>query len=70
MEALRHKLTTTRTPDGKVVHMQPMPVDEAGATTELSFPPKYGEHTRSVLTEVGYGTEQLAELETAGVIST
>ncbi len=70
LEALRHKLTTTQTPDGKVVHMQPMPVDEAGATTELSFPPKYGEHTRSVLTEVGYGTEQLAELETAGVIST
>jgi crotonobetainyl-CoA:carnitine CoA-transferase CaiB-like acyl-CoA transferase len=70
LEALRDKLTTTQTPGGKLVHMQPMPVDEAGATTSLSFPPKYGEHTRSVLAEAGYGTEQLTELEAAGVIST
>jgi crotonobetainyl-CoA:carnitine CoA-transferase CaiB-like acyl-CoA transferase len=70
LEALRDKLTTTQTPDGKLVHMQPMPVDEAGATTSLSFPPKYGEHTLSVLAEAGYGTEQLTELEAAGVIST
>jgi len=70
LEALRDKLTTTQTPDGKLVHMQPMPVDEAGATTNLSFPPKYGEHTRSVLAEAGYGAEQLTELEAAGVIST
>jgi crotonobetainyl-CoA:carnitine CoA-transferase CaiB-like acyl-CoA transferase len=70
LDALRDKLTTTETPDGKVVRMQPMPVDEAGAITNLSFPPKYGEHTLSVLTEAGYQTEQLTELETAGVIST
>ena len=70
LEALRDKLTTTQTPDGKLVHMQPMPVDEAGATTNLSFPPKYGEHTLSILAEAGYGTEQLMELEAAGVIST
>jgi crotonobetainyl-CoA:carnitine CoA-transferase CaiB-like acyl-CoA transferase len=69
LEALRNKLTTTQTPDGKLVHMQPMPVDEAGATTSLSFPPKYGEHTRSVLAEADYGTEQLEEFEAAGVIS-
>jgi len=70
LEAIRDKLTTTRTPDGKLVHMQPMPVDETGATTNLSFPPKYGEHTRRVLAEAGYGEKQLAELETAGVIAT
>ncbi len=70
LEALSGKLTTTQTPDGKPVHMQPMPVDEAGATTNLSFPPKYGEHTLSILAEAGYGTEQLTELEAAGVIST
>ncbi len=70
LEALRDKLTTTQTPDGKLVHMQPMPVDEAGATTNLSFPPQYGEHTLSVLAEAGYGAEQLTVLEAAGVIST
>jgi crotonobetainyl-CoA:carnitine CoA-transferase CaiB-like acyl-CoA transferase len=70
LEALHGKFTTTQTPDGKPVRMQPMPVDEAGATTNLSFPPKYGEHTLSILGEAGYGTEQLTELEAAGVIST
>ena len=70
LEAVRDKLTTTQTPDGKTVRMQPMPVDEAGAKTKLSFPPKYGEHTRSILAEAGYGAEQLAELEAAGVIAT
>ncbi len=70
LKALRDKLTTTQTPDGKLIHMQPMPVDEVGATTNLSFPPKYGEHTLSILAEAGYGTEQLTELEAAGVIST
>jgi crotonobetainyl-CoA:carnitine CoA-transferase CaiB-like acyl-CoA transferase len=70
LEALRDKLTTTQLPDGRLIRMQPMPVDEAGATTKLSFPPKYGEHTHSILDEIGYGTEQMTELEDAGVIST
>ena len=70
LEAIRDKLTTTQTPDGKLVHMQPMPVDEAGATTQLSFPPKYGEHTLSVLTEAGYLNDELIKFESAGIIST
>ena len=47
-----------------------MAVDEPGAITDLSFPPKYGEHTTSVLAEAGYEPERMAELEAAGVIST
>jgi len=70
LEAIRDKLTSTQTPDGKLVRMQPMPVDEAGATTELSFPPKYGEHTRSVLAQAGYDDEELNKFESAGIIST
>ncbi len=69
LEALADKFTTTQTPDGKTIRMQPMPVDEAGATTELSFPPKYGEHTLKILAEVGYDKERLSEFEEAGVIS-
>jgi len=69
LAALRDKLTTTQTPEGKTVRMQPMPVDDAGATTELSFPPKYGEHTLKILAEIGYEKERLSELEEAGVIS-
>jgi len=70
LEALRDKLTTTQTPDGKLVHMQPMPVDETGSTSNLSFPPKYGEHTVNVLAEAGYEPAQITEFETAGIIST
>jgi len=70
LEALRDKLTTTQTPDGKLVHMQPMPVDETGSTSNLSFPPKYGEHTVKVLAEAGYKPAQITEFETAGIIST
>jgi crotonobetainyl-CoA:carnitine CoA-transferase CaiB-like acyl-CoA transferase len=70
LEALRDKLTTTQTPDGRLVHMQPMPVDESGSTTDLSFPPKYGEHTAKVLAEAGYEPAQITEFKSAGVIST
>ena len=69
LRALHGKLTTTIAPDGQLIRMQPMPVDESGAKRELSFPPKYGEDTRRVLAEIGYGTEQLDEFETAGVIA-
>lgn len=70
LAALSDKLTTTRTPEGKTIHMQPMPVDEAGATTELSFPPKYGEHTQKILAEIGYEEERIAEFEASGIVST
>ncbi|MDP6994216.1 MAG: CoA transferase, partial [Woeseiaceae bacterium] len=69
LEALQDKLTTTRTPEGRLVHMQPMPVDESGAIKDLSFPPKYGEHTRRILAEAGYGAERLDEFENTGVIA-
>ena len=49
--------------------MQPMPVDESGAIKDLSFPPKYGEHTRRILAEAGYGAERLDEFENTGVIA-
>ena len=38
LEALNGKLTTTRTPDGKLIHMQPMAVDIESAQKELGVP--------------------------------
>jgi crotonobetainyl-CoA:carnitine CoA-transferase CaiB-like acyl-CoA transferase len=69
LEALNGKLTTTRTPDGKTIHMQPMAIDADSARTELDFPAKYGQHTGPVLSEAGLSDEEIAMLNEAGVIS-
>ena len=68
LEALRSRLTTTTTPEGKRVRMQPMAVDLPGAAREFSFPPKYGEHTRPVLREAGFSDAECRALAAAGVI--
>jgi len=68
LEALNGKLTTTRTPSGQVVHMQPMAIDMASACTELSFPAKYGQHTRQILAESGLDETEIMVLSEFGVI--
>jgi len=66
---LRDKLTRTTMPDGRVVHMQPMAVDVAGARADLSFAPRYGADTSRVLGEAGYSGDELRALRGAGVIA-
>lgn len=68
LKALRDKLTTTNTPDGKTIHMQPLATEMNGTVTELPFPPNYGEHTLSVLSEAGYSAAQLEELAATRII--
>ena len=67
--ALQDRLTRTVLPDGRSVRMQPMAVDIAGARRCLSFAPKYGEHTRSVLTQAGLGYAEVRALYDAGVVA-
>lgn len=69
LEALRDKLTTTTAPNGKTIHMQPLATDMDDALTDLPFPPKYAEHTRSVLSDAGYDAAQLEQLIATGIIS-
>ncbi len=68
LEALSDKLTTTRTPDGKLIHMQPMAVDSESAQKDLTFPAKYGQHTAAILGETGLEDEEISTLADAGVI--
>jgi itaconate CoA-transferase len=69
MPAIRDKLTVTRTPDDRLVHMQPMAVDVAGAPAEFRFAPKYGQDTRAVLRAAGCSDAEIAGLERNGVIA-
>jgi itaconate CoA-transferase len=66
--AVAAALTTTRTPDGQVVRLPPMAVEVAGAPSEFAFPPRYGEHTASVLAEAGLSAAEIADLAEQGVI--
>ena len=70
MEAIAGKLTTTRTPDDKLVRMQPMAVDVAGAPGAYRFAPKYGQDTDAVLRAAGCSGEEITRLEQQGVIAT
>ena len=67
--AISSRLTTTHTPAGKAVRMQPAAVDRADACSDLSFPPKYAEHTSSVLKSAGYLEEDCAGLAQRGIIA-
>jgi crotonobetainyl-CoA:carnitine CoA-transferase CaiB-like acyl-CoA transferase len=69
LAALKGRLTTTVTPAGKTIRMQPMAVDRADGRTALPFPAKYGEHTRAVLREAGLGEREVESLKAAGVIA-
>jgi itaconate CoA-transferase len=69
LPALRDKLTRTRMPDGRTLHMQPMAVDLPGASGALDFAPKYGQHTTSVLAEAGLDSSEIQSLYGAGVVA-
>jgi crotonobetainyl-CoA:carnitine CoA-transferase CaiB-like acyl-CoA transferase len=68
LPALANHLTTTRTPDGRTVRMQPAAVDREDLPRAFAFAPKYGEHTHTVLREAGLGAREIDALAEAGVI--
>ena len=69
LAALSKRFTTTQTPDGRTITMQPAAVTLAGMKREYAFAPKYGADTRSVLTEAGFGDGEIAALAQAGVVA-
>ncbi len=68
IDAIRPRLTTTRAPDGSLVHLPPLAVDSAGAAREYRFAPRYSQHTTSILSEAGLPKSRIAELEAMGII--
>ncbi|MCC6194896.1 MAG: CoA transferase [Burkholderiales bacterium] len=67
LPALAQAFTTTRTPDGRTIRMQPAATSLPGMESEYAFPPKYGAHTRAVLAEAGFTGGEIAALAQAGV---
>ncbi len=67
MPALAAKLTRTTLPDGRPLRMQPPAVD--GGRQHLPFPPRYGQHTRPVLREIGLADAEIDRLRGAGVVA-
>ena len=70
LDEVRRKSTRTRLPDGKTIHMQPMAVDIDGTAQDYAFPPRYGEHTLSILHEAGYSDAEAAALVANGDAAT
>jgi len=68
MDAVASKLTTTVTPGGDTIHLCPPAVDREGLVTDYSFPPKYSEHTESILKEAGLSREDMAGLQDRRII--
>ena len=67
LHAVASKLTKTRMPDGREINLQPLPVDLDVTPRELSFPPRYGEHTLPILQEIGFRPDEVRALLESGI---
>ncbi|MFQ5423135.1 MAG: CaiB/BaiF CoA transferase family protein [Phycisphaerae bacterium] len=68
MEAVSSRLTTTRTPDGKRIHLPPPAVDDERAVTDYAFAPRYSQDTQTILREIGHSEQSIAALRSSGII--
>ncbi|MBW2453557.1 MAG: CoA transferase [Deltaproteobacteria bacterium] len=62
----------TIAPDGRVVRLPPAAVETAHLQTTgstLPFAPTYGEHTSSLLSEIGFGSAEVADLLSSGAVA-
>lgn len=63
------RMCETNLPDGRTVKLPRIPVEAGEHQFDLRRqPPKIGEHTREVLSELGYTADDLAALESSGTV--
>ncbi len=68
MDAIASRLSRTRTPEGKVIHLPPLAVDDESAVTDYAFAPRYNQDTKSILLEAGLSDDKIAHLRANGII--
>jgi crotonobetainyl-CoA:carnitine CoA-transferase CaiB-like acyl-CoA transferase len=66
LPGVREHLTRTTLPDGRAVRLPPTAVETP--VQSFSLAPRYGEHTRAVLGEVGLGDGEIDDLVGRGVV--
>lgn len=62
-------LCSVEFPEGRTVHLPPSAIFDNDAVRSFSAPPRYGQHTRRVLGEIGYDDEEYRALEQAGIVA-
>lgn len=63
------RMCVTDLPDGRTVKLPRIPVEVGDHQFGLRRqPPEIGEHTREVMEELGYGADEIAELERTGAV--
>jgi crotonobetainyl-CoA:carnitine CoA-transferase CaiB-like acyl-CoA transferase len=67
-DAIASRVTTTITPDGRIINLPPMAVDLEQGVRELSFAPSYSEHTRAILEESGISEDEIDAFKLGGFI--
>jgi len=70
LPVVKPKLGTVEFPPGHTVHLPPSALMGEEAVQSFSPPPRYGEHTRTVLEEAGCTAGEIDSLEESGVIAT
>lgn len=67
LAAVRAKLNGTTLPGGRRVRLPPAAVDLPALPRAFAPPPRYGEHTRAVLAEIGLAAGEIEQLFAAGI---
>lgn len=68
-EALRDRLLRTKQPNGEMLYLQPPAVNRENPEYEYPFPPRYGEDTARILSEVGYSQVEIEGFTRANVVA-
>ena len=69
LEAVARRLNRTTLPGGRSVRLPPSAVDLPGTPRAFAPPPRYAEHTRAILGEVGIASSEIDQLFKEGVVA-